>query len=229
MIPVRDSIYSRDKPVVTWTIVGLCTLIYLWDRGGSLFGPSQAFADLAMRPHEVVLAVQGRGDPIELGKVFTATFLHGSFFHLLGNVLFLAAFGPNVEAALGGHRFTLHYLGWGVVAFAAQVFVDPHSPTPVLGASGAIGGVLGAYFLLFPGNKVRIIVPPFVWWSFDVAAWVLLGLWFVMQVVWPQDGVATWAHAGGFMAGMLTVIVLGGREKVLARRVFYQDEDFDPA
>lgn len=229
MIPVRDSKFSREATYVTWTLVGLNALIFLWDRGGSLFGPSVAFADLALRPHEILLFFKGAGDPFDLGKLFTAMFLHGNIVHLVGNLLFLTTFGPNVEAALGSARFALYYVFWGVLAFVAQIFVAPYSEGAVIGASGAIGGVLGAYFLLFPGNKVRILIPPFVWWTFDVSAFILLGLWFILQVLLPQEGVATWAHAGGFVGGMFTVLVLGGRTKVLSWTKFEQDEEFDAA
>jgi membrane associated rhomboid family serine protease len=108
------------------------------------------------------------------------------------------------------------------MAAAAQIFVDPSSPIPVVGASGAIGGVLGAYFLLLPGNKIEIILP-FVPWPIVTAAWVLLGGWFLFQIFFRIEGVANWAHAGGFMAGMATVLVMGGRQKVLAGRD-YEDE-----
>lgn len=229
MIPIRDSIYSKDKSYVTWTLIGLNALIYLWDRGGSVFGPSLAFVDLAMHPRDVVAAVLGRGDPVELCKLFTAMFLHGNFAHLAGNLLYLAAFGPNVEAALGGARFALYYVFWGVCAFGAQIFVLPHSESSVLGASGAIGGVLGAYFLLFPANKIKVVVPPFLWWTFNVSAFALLGIWFLAQILFPQDGVATWAHAGGFVAGMATVLILGGAKKLVAAGNFIPDEEFEVA
>jgi len=227
MIPIRDSTFSKDRPYVTWTLVALNALIYLWDRGGSILGPSQAFADLALHPHEVSLAVRGLGDPSDVGKLFTAMFLHGSLPHLIGNLLYLSAFGPNVEAAIGSARYALYYIFWGVCAFGAQIFVNPHSDAAVLGASGAIGGVLGAYFLLFPANKIKILIPPFFWWTFDVSAFVLLGIWFLAQILFPQDGVATWAHAGGFTAGMVTVLILGGAKKLLAEARFEKDEEFD--
>ena len=102
-----------------------------------------------------------------------------------------------------------------MVAAAAHVFVNPSSPIPTLGASGAIGGVLGCYLLLFPGNRVRVMIPPVVFMTFAIPAWILLGLWFVWQVLFPQAGVANWAHAGGFLAGMVTVLVIGGRTKAL--------------
>lgn len=212
---------------MTWTLIGLNALIYLWDRGGSLFGPSLAFADLAMRPSEVVQALFGGGDPFELGKIFTSMFLHGNLLHLLGNTLFLFAFGDNVEHALGPWRFALYYLFWGLMAALAHIAVDPMSQAQMLGASGAIGGVLGAYLLLFPGNRITVVVFPFVFWPFVVAAWVLLGLWFVFQIVFPQAGVANWAHVGGFLAGMVTILILGGREKALKGVEFEEEADPD--
>ena len=231
MIPIRDNLESRDKPIVTWTLIGLNVLIFVWDRAWSLGGSSYVFADLAMRPAEVMRAVSGQGDPIELGKLFTSMFLHGSLAHLIGNMLYLFAFGENVENALGGFRFALYYLFWGVVASAAHIFVDPSSNVTVLGASGAIGGVLGAYFLVFPGNRISVFVPPFFFWVFRLPAWILLGFWFVFQVLLPQQGVANWAHAGGFLAGMVTVLVMGGREKVLKvgrwRRWLKEEEEDD--
>ena len=215
MIPIRDNLESHDKPIVTWVLIGLNVLIFAWDREWSFIGNSVVFADLAMRPSEILLALKGQGDPYELGKIFTSMFLHGSLSHLIGNLLFLLAFGENVENALGGMRYALYYLFWGVVAAAAHTFVNPGSTIPTLGASGAIGGVLGTYFLLFPGNKITVVIPPFLIWAFAIPAWILLGMWFVWQILFPQMGVANWAHAGGFLAGMATVLVLGGRQAVL--------------
>lgn len=221
MIPIRDNLQSRYKPIVTWTLIGLNIIIYLWDRmyatGGSwhIGRESMVFADLAMRPSEVLLVFSGGGDPLELGKLFTSMFLHGSLMHLVGNMLFLFAFGENVENALGGFRYALYYVFWGIVAAAAHIFVNPESSIPTLGASGAIGGVLGCYFLLFPGNKIMVIIPPVIFLTFAIPAWILLGLWFVWQVAFPQAGVANWAHVGGFFAGMVTVLVMGGRLKAL--------------
>jgi membrane associated rhomboid family serine protease len=216
VFPVRDNRSRLAPPLVTWTLVLLNIVIYAWDRGGNLFGPSVAFADLAMRPGEVVLAIDGFGDRFALVTLFTSMFLHGGFTHILGNMLFLTVFGPAVEDAIGSVRYALYYLAWGVAAAGAQIFVDPASPIPTLGASGAIGGVLGAYFLLFPANKIEIVVPILAFLTFQVSAWILLGLWFLWQVLVPQEGVATWAHAGGFLAGMLTVLVMGGRSVILA-------------
>jgi membrane associated rhomboid family serine protease len=133
-------------------------------------------------------------------------------------MIFLMVFGPGVEEAIGGAKFALYYMAWGLAAAAAQIYVDPSSTVPTLGASGAIGGVLGAYFLLFPANKIQIMVPLFLFLSFAVSAWVLLGFWFLWQVLVPQNGVANWAHVGGFLAGMVTVLVMGGRSTILKGR-----------
>lgn len=233
MIPIRDNLQSRDKPIVTWTLIALNIFIYFWDRNWVWNGESVVFLDLMMRPSEVVMVLSGVGDPIELAKVFTSMFLHasprGMPWHLLGNMLFLFAFGENVENALGGFRFALYFLFWGVIASIVHVFVNPSSAIPTLGASGAIGGVLGCYLLLFPGNRVMVMIPPIIFMTFAIPAWILLGLWFVWQVLVPQAEVANWAHAGGFLAGMVTVLVLGGRSKVLAggrwKRVGFEEKN----
>lgn len=228
MIPIRDNLRPRDTPLVVWTLILLNVVIYLWDRGGHILGPSIAFSDLAVRPLEVTEALTGRGSPERLFTIFTAMFLHGNLAHLAGNMLFLFAFGPTVEGALGAWRFTLYYLFWGFVATAAHILVMPDSPTPALGASGAIGGVLGCYFLLFPGSRITVVIPPIFFWTFEVFAWVMLGLWFVFQIVFPQAGVANWAHAGGFLAGMATVLIAGGRARLLrTARVEAEPEPYE--
>jgi len=224
MIPIRDSAHSREIPLVTYTLIGLNCLIYAWDRGWGAAGHVNTFGDLTMRPNDIVSVLHG-GDPALLSTLFTAMFLHGSLLHLIGNMLFLLAFGENVEHALGGVRFMLYYLFWGLVAWAAHIWVGPHSQVPTLGASGAIGGVLGCYFLLFPSHKITFIVPPLIFLPFRLAAWIILGFWFVFQIVLPQEGVANWAHAGGFLAGMLTVLIMGGPGKVREKTALIHDEE----
>lgn len=226
MIPLSDNRIVRSAPAVTYAVIALNVIIFLWDRQGALFGPSIVFSDLAMRPNDVVAAVKGTGDRFALVTIFTSMFLHGSLLHLLGNMLYLLTFGSGAEWGIGPWRYSLYYLSWGVAASAAQIFVDPHSLIPIVGASGAIGGVLGAYFLLFPGNKLEILVP-FVPVPIETAAWILLGSWFLFQIFARQDGVANWAHAGGFLAGMLTILVLGGRKKILQGRELEENDYFD--
>ena len=227
MIPLRDNQINTRVPLVTWTLFALYCVIFVWDREGSLTGPSIVFADLAMRPDRVVAALGMTEDRFQHVKIFTSIFLHGSLLHLVGNLLFLVAFGNSVENALGPFRYALYYLFWGLAASAAHVFVDPTSSIPTLGASGAIGGVLGAYFLLFPANKIEVWVPILAFITVVVSAWVLLGVWFLWQIFVPQQGVANWAHAGGFLAGMATVLVMGGRARVLKDKRYEVDHEFE--
>jgi membrane associated rhomboid family serine protease len=215
MIPIRDNVRGSDPSRVTTTLVVLNVIVYLWDRGGRVFGEGVIFSDLYLRPAEFLSALSGKGDATSLVTIFTSMFLHGSIWHLITNVTFLLAFGDNVERVLGPVRYTLYYLFWGFVAMAAHIYVMPSSMVPTLGASGAIGGVLGAYFLIFPSNVIRFWLLPLVFFDFKVRAWVLLAAWFLLQIFWQQEGVANWAHVGGFAAGMLTVLIMGGREKVL--------------
>jgi membrane associated rhomboid family serine protease len=217
MFPVRAERRVEQIPLVTYTLVALNVIVFLWDRQGHLLAGNLNFSDLAMQPRLVVDAIRGP-DKTPLITVFTSMFLHGNLTHILGNMIFLVVFGTSVEAALGSVRFTLYYLAWGIVAAFTQIWVDPGSVTPTLGASGAIGGVLGAYFLLFPSSKIEIIVPILAFLAFEVSAWVLLGLWFLYQILAPQEGVANWAHAGGFLAGMVTVLIMGGPRAILGNR-----------
>lgn len=214
-IPIRDSLRSLVQPLVTLTLVFLCVLIFLWDRGFSIFGQSVFFNDLAMRPEEITFIFTGKGNPPELGRIFTSLFLHGGLLHLALNMIYLLAFGPTIERTLGGWRYALYYLFWGVVASLVHTLVYPHSEAYLLGASGAIGGIMGVYFLLYPAAKIEVMFFPIFWKTFPIPAGLLIGLWFVLQIVFPQEGVANWAHVGGFAAGMLTVMVLGGRTKAL--------------
>jgi membrane associated rhomboid family serine protease len=217
MLPLGDNVRPKIAPLVTWTMVGLNCLVFFWDRQGHVSGPSVVFADLGLRPRDLVNALSPGGDQVSIATLFTSMFLHASVWHLLGNMLFLWTFGPAIEAALGSPRYALYYLFWGIVAGGTHVLVDPSSPVPTIGASGAIGGVLGCYFLLFPANKIEFIVPLFPI-PLAVSAWILLGTWFLWQIFVRQEGVANWAHAGGFMAGMATVLIMGGRRAVLKAR-----------
>lgn len=229
MFPVRDSAHSRQIPIVTYTLIALNVFIFLWDRNWNPFGQSMVFNDLTMKPNEVVWAIKRVGEWKATTTLFTSAFMHANLTHLFGNMLFLFIFGDNVEAALGGPRYILYYLFWAFAAAFAHIFVMSSSAVPLLGASGAIGGVLGAYFLLFPTHRITLMFFPFVWIQFEVAAWIMLGLWFVWQILFPQAGVANWAHVGGFLAGMMTVLVGGGRLKLLKGKEQLFEEDPQPA
>jgi membrane associated rhomboid family serine protease len=145
-------------------------------------------------------------------SLFTSMFLHGGWGHFLSNMLFLWIFGDNVEDRLGHKRFVVFYVLCGVAAAVAHVYMNPTSMVPTIGASGAIAGVLGAYFVLYPNSRVLALVPLIIIWQIvEVPASVLLGIWFLMQLYYVGStgaNVAFWAHIAGFAAGIAGVLVL---------------------
>ena len=163
-------------------------------------------------PYEIANWVDiGPRDLLPLpGSIFTSMFLHGGWMHLIGNMWFLWIFGDNVEERLGIVRYIFFYLLVGVAGALAQVFSLPSSPAPMIGASGAIAGVLGGYVMLFPRAKVSTFVAiPLLWHVRDVPAWIFLGIWFLGQFLIPSNsGVAWMAHVGGFLAGLGAVRLL---------------------
>lgn len=219
MIPFRDKQQERFVPVVTYTVIALNLIVYLWDRQLNPFVQGVVFADLKMVPANILDAFRTGGDQSSVATLFTSMWMHANLLHIIFNLVFLSTFGPGIEEALGGRRFALHYVLWGVLASLAHVFVHMGSAIGVVGASGAIGGILGAYFLLFPTNKLEVVTPL---GFFEISAWILLGLWFLYQIFIPQGNVANWAHAGGFLAGMMTVLIMGGRDRVISGRVLQE-------
>ncbi len=208
MIPLGDENPTRSYPVVTVTLIVLNVTAYLVNF---LVAPRSLdmymmipCAVLGSCPH-IAMATP---DP-EFLMVFTSMFLHGGLLHLAGNMLYLWIFGNNVEDVLGHGRFLVLYLFWGVIAALSHLLADPMSQIPTLGASGAVAGVLGAYLVLFPYARVRVLTLFIVLTIITVPAMVLLVLWFAMQVLLPQPGVAVMAHIGGFIAGYLTLRVMG--------------------
>ena len=213
MIPLRDEKRRGPTPVVTISLIALLVVIYLWDRDWSVFGQRYVFADLAVRPSNVMEVFRG-GSKEPLATLFTSTFLHANLMHLLSNLLFLWVFGPRVESSYGSARFAIYYVFWGVAASVIQIGVMPDSGIPMVGASGAIAGVMGSYLLLYPAAVIETVIMPFFWIILDFPAWLLLGFWFLIQIFLAQPGVANWAHVGGFLVGMLSVILV--RPKRLA-------------
>lgn len=210
MIPLRDNIPSSRTPVVNIMIIATCVVVFLIQ----LASPTR-LQEWAFNPRNVIspqaIAEVGWG---YIGlTIFTSMFMHGGFLHLGFNMLFLWVFGDNVEDRMGHLRYLVFYLLCGAIAAAAHSLVSLFAPVPVLGASGAIAGILGAYFVLFRGATVRALVPIFVIFTvMDLPAVVFLGLWFVFQLLSGMGtfgraggGVAFWAHIGGFLAGALLV------------------------
>ncbi|MCC6714564.1 MAG: rhomboid family intramembrane serine protease [Gammaproteobacteria bacterium] len=216
MIPLHDDNPTRIAPVVTMVTIAACALVFLWQMSLGGEGGQRAVYSLGVIP----AVLFDRAElPAELAlvpaeaTVFTSMFLHGGIMHLVGNMLYLWIFGNNVEDAMGHVRFAIFYLLCGVAAAVGQAWMHPDSQVPMIGASGAISGVLGAYLLLYPHARVLTVVPlglyaPIV----RLPALLVLGFWFVMQLFASaaaggggKGGVAWFAHIGGFIAGMVLI------------------------
>ncbi len=234
MIPIRDINHTRRTPIVTWALMGANVLLFL----GSLRLTHPAAEAMVMRfgvipdvivhGHWTVLRADG-GAVGSWVTPFTSMFLHGGWLHLGSNMLFLHVFGDNVEDALGRLRFLLFYALCGVGAVVGQIVVDPNSMVPMIGASGAISGVLAGYMTLFPHARVVTLIPIFIFIHFmEVPAWIFIALWFVLQLVAGylslgvegSGGVAWFAHIGGFLAGLVFVRVLYRKSKGRRQRLF---------
>jgi membrane associated rhomboid family serine protease len=214
-IPLYSDVPLRRAPIVNYWLIGLCVGAFLWQLGYNqhrlLYGYGMIPAVLFGRVH---LAAYLHVVPA-WATLFTSMFLHGGWFHLIGNMLFLWIFGNNVEDELGHGRYLVLYLASGVAAALVQALANPASHVPMIGASGAIAGVLGAYAFYFPRANVHVFVwVVIIFRIVNVPAWALLGLWFLLQLVsglgepHGTPGVAFWAHVGGFIAGMILVGML---------------------
>ena len=203
---------------MTVTIIVACVLVFLWQF--SLGPQGQQFVMLALGFIPAVV-IQGQPLPPELpfqfvpptATVVTSMFLHGGWMHLIGNMLYLWIFGNNVEDAMGHKRFVVFYLVCGIAAAMAQALPNPSSTIPMVGASGAISGVLGAYLLLHPRARVLVVIPLFfILWSTRLRAMYVLAFWFAVQIIssvlaaaTQGGGVAWGAHIGGFVAGVALI------------------------
>jgi membrane associated rhomboid family serine protease len=212
MIPLFDDNPTRNRPWVTWLIIGLCALVFLGQARLDAEAGQRAVLALGVIPSVLwgtaELAPELYTIPAAL-TLFSSMFLHGSLLHLGSNLLFLWVFGNNVEDRLGPGRFLVFYLLCGIAAALAHAAIEADSGIPMIGASGAISGCLGAYLLLFPGAAVTVLLPigPLLWTTRVAARWVV-GVWFLGQIVnslaaGEGPGVAWFAHLGGFAAGLL--------------------------
>jgi len=224
MIPLRDQNPSGTFPAVTITLIVACVGTFLLELSA---GPrlNAVISTFALVPGTITYGLE-TGTLHWGGAVlpfFTSMFLHGGWLHLIGNMWFLWLFGDNVEDTLGSFRFLFFYLVCGLAAGATHYALSPTSNVPTIGASGAIAGVLGGYAVLFPGARVLTLVPlGFFWRVIELPAWIMLGLWFLLQAVSGfatlgagGGGVAWWAHVGGFVAGLILVRLLAPRRVVV--------------
>ena len=210
MIPLKDNVSARTFPIITIAIVLVNIFIFAWSFTLSPDVERGLVHKFALIPNDLMIALSSKIEllPYNVMTIFTSMFLHGGFLHIGGNMLYLWIFGNNVEDAAGHMRFIIFYLLSGVAAALVQYSFDPSSPVPMIGASGAVSGVLGAYLILFPRAKVKTLVFVFLFiTTIDVPAMLLLTVWFFVQIAFSHGtgGVAWFAHIGGFIFGMLAI------------------------
>ncbi|MSO97129.1 MAG: rhomboid family intramembrane serine protease [Rhodospirillaceae bacterium] len=233
-LPIGDDNPHGTTPFVNYTLIAICVAVFLWQFSLSDFEAEAAIlmfglipADLGLAPGDLGLIPREYLTPARLQierppavvTIFTSMFLHGGWMHLLGNMGYLWIFGDNIEASLGHRRYLIFYLVCGVAAAAAQVLSAPSSDIPMIGASGAISGVLGAYMMLHPRANIRVFVWLFIYFSiWNLPALIVLGGWFGMQLLSNMNvnpgepGVAFMAHIGGFVAGAVLVFFFKKRD-----------------
>ena len=244
MFPYRDDNPTILTPYVTVAIIAANIAVWVVFQGmGNEQRLAQTVCEMGLIPgdllHRLPVGYEfavggGYACRVDVGSswytVLTSMFLHGGWLHLLGNMWFLWLFGNNVEDVMGHVRFLAFYLICGFAAAAAQILIDPTSAVPMVGASGAISGVMGAYVVLYPRVRVHTIVWFILLFKWTVPAWLMLGYWFLLQLIGaglnPVGGVAVWAHIGGFVAGSLLITIFRNpalqeqRERLLAARAW---------
>jgi membrane associated rhomboid family serine protease len=223
VVPLRDDNPTTITPVVTYGLIGLNVAVFLFQLNLSRQGLDNFFETWGMIPAQLSESFRGamRAPAYEWITLVSSQFLHGGFFHIGGNLLYLWVFGNNIEDQLGHLRFLIFYLGCGVLAGLTQWVFDPASTVPTIGASGAIAGVMGAYILRFPRAHIVTLIPLIIFFTtVRIPAIFFLGFWFVQQALFSlaslssdvnlgSGGVAYWAHSGGFVFGLVLGPLLG--------------------
>ena len=226
MFPLKDSIPSERFPTVNYAIIVLNILVFVYELslGAEL---SIFFLDYGFIPKKLFMPHNIVTLPEKVVPLFTSMFMHGNFFHLLSNMYFLFIFGDNVEDRFGHFRYILYYLFFGIIAIFTQTLLFPGAEIPTIGASGAVAGVMGAYFIMFPRAYIKTLLIIIIYITIvDIPAVIFLGLWFFIQFIngtlqsmaGLQGGVAWWAHIGGFIVGVLFgsyYIRKGGSRKLI--------------
>lgn len=217
MIPIRDTVRSKTVPVVTYTVMALNTLVFLSQMTmGRDLEPFLYLYGFVPAKYTLPQVAAYFSFSNKLISMVSYMFLHGGLWHFLGNMWFLYIFGDNVEDHLGSLRFAAFYLLSGMASALLHFMLNPVSPVPTIGASGAIAGVMGAYFILYPGSKILTLIPIIIIpWFIEIPAFIFLGVWFILQFYnatgsGDASGIAWWAHVGGFIAGIV-MVKLGGK------------------
>jgi membrane associated rhomboid family serine protease len=219
MFPIRDTIRSRSVPIITYALITLNLLVFLFQSSLT----SQSFT-LFIQNFGLTPAQFSLQNPFGFFTLFSSMFMHGSWFHVISNMWILFIFGDNVEDRMGSFRYLVFYLLAGVFAALTHVYFAPRLALPTVGASGAVAGVLGAYFLLFPRARVLTFIPLFIFpWFIDIPALIFLGVWFLSQLAnglmfggVAMEGIAWWAHIGGFLFGFVTARLFIPRRRLPA-------------
>jgi len=218
MLPISDDNHGRrTTPYVTWAIIALNVLVYFYQWTLSEKDHLAFLNDWAVVPHEI-------SSGTDVYTLITSAFTHGSWFHLGSNMLFLWIFGDNVEDVLGHVKYVFFYLATAIAAGLGQVLVNTDSVIPMVGASGAVSGLLAAYIVLFPTGRIRTLITLGVFITMTLLpAWMMIGYWFLLQIISgvlslgqaeaAGGGVAFFAHIGGFLAGLLLVIPLRNKDR----------------
>ena len=217
MIPLKDDNPTSSKPIVSYGIIGFCVVIFLAQLGLSESELRDFTYSYGLIPSVLMGIDQLPSDLFKIspvGTIFTSMFMHGGFMHLIGNMLYMWIFADNIEDNLGPSKFLIFYLLAGIGAAMTQVLMDTQSQIPMVGASGAIGGVLGAYLINHPNAKVLVLIP-FGFFSqiIKIKALYVLGFWFILQFISSGGGVAYAAHIGGFVSGMILILFFNKKGK----------------
>jgi len=223
MIPLRDDQPTFSTPFVNYFLIVVNVVVFLWELSVSHRALNSFMLQFGVVPRHTLAVLTGHsydGLATAVVPLFASMFLHASFLHVAGNMLFLWIFGDNIEDYLGHFNYLVFYLVSGLAAGVTHILLNQTSRIPSIGASGAIAGVMGAYFILYPRSRVLIWFPPI--FLFHVPAWLMLGYWFVMNFLsgtttaiaetsQSSGGVAFWAHVGGFVAGVVMINVFSER------------------
>ena len=210
MIPLKDDNPTSSKPIVTYFLISVCVFVFLLQLGSQSYKTGQLFYSYGLIPS----VLMGHNQlPMDLyavpafATIFTSMFMHGGFMHLIGNMLYMWIFADNIEDNLGPSKFLIFYILSGIGAAMTQVLMDVQSQIPMVGASGAIGGVLGAYLINHPNARVLVLIPFGFFSQFlKIRALYVLGFWFILQFISSGGGVAYAAHIGGFVSGMILIL-----------------------
>lgn len=227
MIPLKDDNPTTTTPFVTYAIIAVCVFVFILEIGSNSYNSGKLFYSYGLVP----AVLTGKAElpshlaalPAEL-TLLTSMFMHGGFMHLIGNMLYMWIFADNIEDDLGKGKFLIFYILSGVGAALAQVFMDVNSQVPMIGASGAIGGVLGAYLISYPHSKVLVLIPlGFFSQIIKIKALYVLGFWFVLQFINSSlssgtgGGVAYAAHIGGFISGIILLLIFKNKNKKIIK------------